>query len=510
MNKRSIILLSIIMAITFFGLLFLQINYMQSLLFMRVQHFNESVKRSLYQLSKTLEEEETLHYFNEALSQQRSSTRNNSLIDPNVIITGGTSLTINESYRDNNTSIQQQITISTSPSTTRTIQEISEALQNKLKENFAQKKILLDDIAMRWLKESTDKPITARIDFANMENSLKRELENNGITTPFKVIIIDNTGVEVYRSADFEVPNMDQYYSQLLFPNDFNPKLNILRVYFPDAQNYLRQPISFMIFSSVLFTIVLFLVFLATIILIFRQKRLGEMKTDFMNNMTHEFKTPISSISLAAQMLKDEAVTKTPEVLKSISNIIYEETKRLSFQVEKVLETSILEKEKSIMKFKEANIHEIIENVTNNFSIKVTSKGGIINNKLEAIEPWAMVDEMHFTNVIYNLLDNALKYRNLDQSPILKIKTWNEKDSLLIAVEDNGIGIKKEHLKKIFEKFHRVPTGNVHNVKGFGLGLAYVKKIIEKHKGNIRAESEIHRGTKFIITIPTLKKTQYE
>lgn len=509
MNKRSIILLSVFMAITFFGLLFLQIKYLNSLLDMRVQHFNEAAKRSLYQLSKTLEEEETLHYFNEALAQ-RPSQRSTSFIDQTVGLQSASSITIQENLQGSTTTIQQQISISSSPSTTRTVQQISETLQNRLKENFAQKKILLDDIAMRWLKESTDKPIEKRIDFTHMENQLKKELENNGITTPFKVILIDYTGEEVYRTSNFNVPNMEHYFSQLLFPNDFNPKLNILRVYFPYAKEYLTQPVSFMIFSSVLFTIILFLVFLATIILIFRQKRLGEMKTDFMNNMTHEFKTPISSISLAAQMLKDEGITKTPEVLKSISNIIYEETKRLSFQVEKVLETSILEKEKSIMKFKEANVHEIIENVCNNFSIKISSKGGIINTNLQASEYWAMVDETHFTNVIYNLLDNALKYRNLDQSPILKIKSWNEKDILYISVEDNGIGIKKEHLKKIFEKFHRVPTGNVHNAKGFGLGLAYVKKIIEKHKGSIRAESELHKGTKFIITIPSLKKTQYE
>ncbi|MBP6230248.1 MAG: HAMP domain-containing histidine kinase [Paludibacteraceae bacterium] len=508
MNKRSIILLSVFMAITFIGLLFLQINYLQSLLNMRVQHFNEGAKRSLYQLSKTLEEEETLHYFNEALNQR--SKQGSSLIDQNLAPKDANAIYVSEKLQANPTGIQQQITITSTTSSARTLQEISEALQNKLKQNFAQKKILLDDIAMRWLKESTEKPIAQRIDFAHMEYHLKRELENNGITTPFKVVLIDYTGEEVYRSAQFDVPNMEQYHSQLLFPNDFNPKLNILRVYFPHAKEYLTQPISFMIFSSVFFTIILLLVFLATIILIFRQKRLGEMKTDFMNNMTHEFKTPISSISLAAQMLKDEGITKTPEILKSISNIIYDETKRLSFQVEKVLEISILEKEKSIMKFKEASIHEIIETVCNNFSIKIMSKGGIINTNLQATDDWAMLDEMHFTNVIYNLLDNALKYRNLDQSPTLKINTWNTKDSIIISIEDNGIGIKKEHLKKIFEKFHRIHTGNVHNVKGFGLGLAYVKKIVEKHKGSIHPESELNKGTKFIITIPTLKKIQYD
>ena len=244
-------------------------------------------------------------------------------------------------------------------------------------------------------------------------------------------------------------------------------------------------------------------IFIVAIIIIFRQKQLNNMKNDFVNNMTHELKTPISTISLASQMLQDPGVGKTPETLKHISNVIKDETKRLSLQVEKVLQMAIFEKDKSILKLNEISINSLIKDIISNFSLKVTSKGGQITSNLKATNDMALIDEVHFTNVIFNLMDNALKYS--DKSLLLTIETWNEKENLFISIEDNGIGISKDDLKRIFEKFYRVSTGNLHNVKGFGLGLAYVKKIVSEHKGSIKVESEINIGTKFTITIPTLK-----
>lgn len=223
-----------------------------------------------------------------------------------------------------------------------------------------------------------------------------------------------------------------------------------------------------------------------------------------MNNMTHELKTPISTISLASQMLQDGDIGKTPDKLKYISGVISEESKRLRFLVDKVLQMTIFEREKQMMRFAEVDANDLIKTSISNFSLKVENKDGKILSELNAVNPWVMVDQVHFTNVVYNLMENALKYKK-DGSLVLIIKTWNEKDKFFISFEDNGIGIKKEHLKRIFEKFYRVPTGNVHNVKGFGLGLSYVKKIVDDHRGIIRVESEPNIGTKFIISIPTLK-----
>ena len=229
------------------------------------------------------------------------------------------------------------------------------------------------------------------------------------------------------------------------------------------------------------------------------------MKNDFINNMTHEFKTPISTISLAAQMLKDPAVGKSPAMFQHISGVINDETKRLRFQVQKVLQMSMFDRQKATLKMKELDTNELITGVINTFALKVERYNGKIESDLKATDPIIFADEMHITNVIFNLMDNAVKYKRPDVDLQLMVKTWNEPGKVMISVQDNGIGIKKENLKKIFDKFYRVHTGNLHDVKGFGLGLAYVRKIIQDHKGTIRAESELNVGTKFIIALPLLK-----
>ena len=204
-------------------------------------------------------------------------------------------------------------------------------------------------------------------------------------------------------------------------------------------------------------------------------------------------------------MLNDPAVGKSPAMFKHISGVINDETKRLRFQVEKVLQMSMFERQKATLKMKEVDANELINGVINIFRLKVEKYNGTLDAELNAEDPIVYVDEMHFTNVIFNLLDNAVKYKKPEGDLKLKVRTWNESGKLHISIEDNGIGIKKENLKKIFDKFYRVHTGNLHDVKGFGLGLAYVKKIITDHKGTIRAESELNVGTRFIIVLPLFK-----
>jgi two-component system phosphate regulon sensor histidine kinase PhoR len=237
---------------------------------------------------------------------------------------------------------------------------------------------------------------------------------------------------------------------------------------------------------------------------VFRQKKLTELKNDFINNMTHEFKTPISSISLAAQMLNDQSVKKTPQMVDRITSTITDETKRLRFLVEKVLQLSMYEHQKANLKIREVDANELIAGVVHTFALKVEKNNGKIISNLKAENSIINVDDMHFTNVLFNLMDNAVKYRRNDIELELHVSTWNEGKRLCISIQDNGIGIKKDDLKRIFDKFYRVHTGNLHDVKGFGLGLAYVKKIIENHKGTIHAESELGIGTKFIIKMPQL------
>ncbi len=235
------------------------------------------------------------------------------------------------------------------------------------------------------------------------------------------------------------------------------------------------------------------------------------MKTDFINNMTHELKTPISTISLAGQMLSDPSIRKSPSSLQHLSEVITEESKRLRFQVEKVLQMSVFDNTGSALKFTEVDANSIIANVINTFKIKVEKYGGSLTSLLEADNALVRVDEMQFTNVIFNLLDNAVKYMDEEREPMLEITTKDIAGNMLeIRVKDNGIGIKKDDLKRIFDKFFRVSTGNRHDVKGFGLGLAYVKKMITLFGGNISVESEFGKGSTFVITLPLIEKSTKE
>jgi signal transduction histidine kinase len=218
--------------------------------------------------------------------------------------------------------------------------------------------------------------------------------------------------------------------------------------------------------------------------------------------MTHEFKTPISSISLAAQMLKDDTITKSPTMLSHLSGVIVDETKRLRFQVEKVLQMSMFDHKKVTFKKRDLELNELVEGVINTFTLKVEASGGKIDSSLAATSSKVYVDEMHLTNVVFNLMDNAVKYKKEDVDIHLNVRTWNDATHVYLSIADNGIGIKKENLKKIFEKFYRVHTGNRHDVKGFGLGLAYVKQIVDLHKGTIHAESELGKGTTVWLFFP--------
>lgn len=507
MKKTTIFFLGATMVISFFGLLALQANYMKLTAEMRADQFSETVKRSLYHVARLLEEEETLQYLNNNLTVPSNKTK----ITVNKSFSQGTNSQIQVIHSLADTSSESQYSCTrvkprvfiSMKHGSNTIEESSRIIQNKLRERYLHDRALLDNILIRLLSESYIRPIEKRINFQQLNELLDRELDFNGLNIPHYFSVINKDGREIYKSKGFDADQNDKgYYTQILFPNDPTPQPNYLRVYFPTKSNYILSSVT-LAYPSLIFTALLLFTFILTIVIISRQKRLSEMRTDFMNNMTHELKTPVSSISLASQMLNDPSITKSPNMIQQLSGIIKDETKRLSQQIDKVLQMSIFEKESAALKLREMDINELILNIAANFAIKVESKGGTIETYLDADDPYACVDELHFTNIIYNLMDNALKYTKGE--PLLKVSTWNEKNNLMISIEDNGIGIKKANLKRIFEKFYRIPTGSVHNVKGFGLGLAYVKKVVTDHKGTIRAESELNIGTKFIISIP-LKK----
>ena len=268
---------------------------------------------------------------------------------------------------------------------------------------------------------------------------------------------------------------------------------------FPNKSSYLINQMGIWLFSSViLFLLIVF--FTYTLFVIFRQKRLSEIQKDFINNMTHEFKTPISTIAISADVLMQIETVNNPQRLLNYASIIKEENERLRSQVERVLQMASIEKSEFKLKKEKLDIHEEIKKVVQNFDATLKKQEAIVHFNFNANNTLIEADKVHFVNVIYNLLDNALKYT--EKRPEITIATENIEKLLILKIKDNGIGISQEHQKKIFDKFYRVPTGNIYNVKGFGLGLDYVKNIVKSHKWKINLLSEIGNGTEFVITIP--------
>lgn len=513
MKKSTIWLLTILMAVTFIGLLYIEIKYMDDIIKMRDDQFSEGVRRSLYMVSSRLEQEETRYYLEDDVSGAESAALYSQYPDGQPPHLGGISYSFNTfSGLEGTLTIRGDVDkISKLQSDQLAALDRTNAMreaQARLDDRVRYQKGILDEVILKISTQAINRPVLERVDSTFTREIIAQELANNGINIPFRFAVVNRNGIPVYATEGF--PNITRsedntMFVQALFPNDPANKKIFLKVYFPSKAKYILKSVRFLI-PAFVFTLVLLIVFVYTIILAFRQKKLNEMKTDFINNMTHEFKTPISTISLAAQMLNDDSVRKSPGMLQHISSIINDETKRLRFQVEKVLQMSMFDRKKATIRLQEVDANITINNIINTFKLKVERYGGRLNAALDAEDAIVNVDEMHFTNVIFNLLDNAVKYRREDVPLNITVSTADIAGSRLeITIEDNGIGIKKEHLRKIFDKFYRVPTGNKHDVKGFGLGLAYVYKMIDLLGGTIKVESELNQGTKFIIILPLIK-----
>ncbi len=483
---------------------------------MKREQFNESVNRALYQASRNLEMNETLRY----LEKDVNATERRAIKFDSVSSVGGKlNAGIQQSHQyavagEDGTiySSFELKTITLKPSKVpkamilhsdkeSSISEAAKSMQEIIRNRYVYQRALLDEVVYNILYTASDKPLKERINFKMLDQDIRAELLNNGISIPYHFSVNTSDGREVYRCPDYTEEGEENTYTQVLFRNDPHSKMGVVNIHFPNMSSYIFSSVKFMI-PALIFTGVLLITFIFTIVVIFRQKRFSEMRNDFINNMTHEFKTPISSISLAAQMLKDDTITKSPTMLSHLSGVIVDETKRLRFQVEKVLQMSMFDHKKVTFKKRDLELNELVEGVINTFTLKVEASGGKIDSSLAATSSKVYVDEMHLTNVVFNLMDNAVKYKKEDVDIHLNVRTWNDATHVYLSIADNGIGIKKENLKKIFEKFYRVHTGNRHDVKGFGLGLAYVKQIVDLHKGTIHAESELGKGTKFIIKLP--------
>ncbi len=331
-----------------------------------------------------------------------------------------------------------------------------------------------------------------------LETLLKEQFERYNLKEDFEYGIYDCfTDSIVFGSrVNFDTLDNEVRAEATQIKAKFEPDGHYFGVLFPNKTATILKQLDFWMYSSfVIFLIIIF--FSYTIFVILKHKRLSEVKSDFINNMTHELKTPISTISLSAEALSNPNIINQPDRFKQYISIIKNENQRLRSQVDKVLQIATLTPKKVSIKMEEIDIHEIILKATETFSINVAEDGGELSTKLNATKSIILGDIVHITNVIYNLLDNARKYTEAE--PIISIESYNDKDRLVVKVKDNGVGINQSHLGMIFDKFYRVPTGNLHNVKGFGLGLFYVNTIMKAHKAKISVESKVGKGSTFTL-----------
>ena len=508
MNKRIIWMMTLVMAFAFIALLLIQIIYMKDIVTIHRQQFSNSVRSSLIATARHLEQEETAYFLSDRLSQIQTQSIYAQQLGM-LPAQEGVKLSFTTS-----TGLEADLTIRGNATEVSNIQKGAiflgghfKNLQDTYRHNFLYQQGVLDDVIMNIISGAAARPIAERADSAMVKRFLRERLDTVGITHPFEFAVVNSSDIVQYKSENFDLlNNLEEVYTQTLFPrSNTGQDRYFLKVYFPGSNAYLTGTSKY-IYPAFIFTIILLGVFLYTIIVAFKQKKVSEMKNDFINNMTHEFKTPLSSISLAAQMLNDSDIRKSPAMLQQISQVVNDESKRLRLLIDKVLQMAMFDNEQVSLKFSDIDANSIVYNVVNTLKLRVERYGGKIEAHLDAINAIVNVDEMHFTNVIFNLLDNAIKYRSPERPPILTVTSRDFNDSTLeITIEDNGIGIRRDYIKKIFDKFYRIPTGNRHDVKGFGLGLAYVKKMIQQFGGTITVESEYNIGTKFIITLPLLK-----
>ncbi len=377
---------------------------------------------------------------------------------------------------------------------------------NKFNTHYAELASLMRNLYPNDLLESINK--------TNLDRYIKEELGDQGVDLKFDYGVYSNKiqgfvirngrfAVQVAEDASSAIRDdrglIDSPYKVQLF-NDEEGSPGSLKIYFPSKRSWLWAKVVPSLLSSLLFTGLILLCFAYTIFVIFRQKQVSEMKTDFINNMTHEFKTPIATISLATDSITNNSVISSEDKIRRFAKIIKQENKRMLNQVEKVLQMARIDKQDFNLKLTSVNINEVVTQAAENSRLKIVQREGSLSADLKADKPIIEADLTHISNIVHNLLDNAEKYSS--EKPIIHISTLNKAKGVIIKVKDNGIGMPKDSLKHIFDKFYRVHTGNRHDVKGFGLGLSYVKALVNAHKGSIEVTSELGKGSTFTLFLP--------
>ena len=525
MNKMFFRLLVILMSLSLIGIILVQVYWFDKSFENNEEQFKYHVKQVLGNVANKLQKNEQYSYYEmynrlkdstgktpqksdflEFGYYQRDSRTNETIIYSNSInsedygisasffdkkldsvkLKNYTAKRKTEIYNDDidNSSIKQTVTPDI---------KIEKSGRLDLLDN-AQFEIVYKDIA-------AVKPIQERVSNDMMQKLLSDELKEYGVKTPFEFNVYSNGLATKIKSERFRYEKQSTYSIPIFIDNDGNNKYQLLLT-FPQKKKFLFSELIGICILSIIFTLIIVIAYSSALNQLIKQRQISEIKTDFINNMTHEFKTPIATINLALDAIRNPKVIEDKEKVLRYLQMIKDENKRMHAQVENVLRISKLEKKELDINKESTNIHEIIEDAIEHVNLIVEDRNGTITTHFDATRTSVLLNDVHFTNVIVNILDNAIKYS--PEEPIIDIQTENVKDFVIVKIKDQGSGMSKAAQKRIFEKFYREHTGDLHNVKGHGLGLSYVKRIVDDHNSEIFVESEKGKGSTFIIKVPLI------
>jgi len=540
MNKNKFTGLIIMMLLSIIGIIWVQIVWIKNAVSIQNESFNNAVNRSLNNAANAIESSRKMNFFNNFIlndpltfnssnegfenllnigsySSEPGSKISVSITNQTYNSSLDTVTTVNKSYViTNDTSLvaDSATLIVTTPdeSGKMNIVRRGEAMNTNSRAVYIRQNEFLDWVKKRSseFRNMSDQMIseiyqwgekTFEIENKEVEFALKRSLDFTGIQTPYEFAVIKNG---IVQDGTFKDSHKNSFlksnYKVRLFPDYIIRQDLVLSVIFPERTNYVLGSMALILGGSLLFSLFILATFALSLYFIISQKKMSEMKSDFINNMTHEFKTPIATISLAADTITNPKVIKDEKSIRHFIEMIKKENSRMNKKVETILQIASLDKKEIEFRFENVSIHTIIEHAIETIDIQVEQRNGKMNINLNAAEPVILGDIEHLTNLVSNLLDNALKYS--PESPEISVSTKNCEKGIILDVEDNGIGMTKAVQTRIFERFYRQSSGDVHDVKGFGLGLNYARAIIEAHKGSITVFSEPDKGSRFEVFLP--------
>ncbi|MEN2433931.1 HAMP domain-containing sensor histidine kinase [Weeksellaceae bacterium A-14] len=513
MNKRFIPIISFLMSVSLIIFVTLQIKWLKEYYGALDQDFSNKVNIALEESVKKITEIEVNKYWNEDFRNLGKTLKANK-DQARLTTIQQTQDSANKKILTYQTDIlqKQDWPISAEGDSLQVMKMYTNQGVERLKNDAGTPQILTPDLSSSiesgeytrtefWRLNASNLPIEKRVETATIEKVLANELKANGVNTKFGFSVFDKNGSMTSVTTDSYKDHEDNTnYQQTLFTDSSKHPLYTLSVVFP------RKPFSLfkgnlpMLLGTFLSLLTILGIYIISINYMMKQKKIADIKTDFINNMSHEFKTPLATISVATDSLANDRIATNPEKVKYYSHLIKQENLRMKKQVENVLNMSKLERNEVKLFLKETNVREMIQKITESFQLIVQERGGTLKQDFQAKKYQFKVDEFHLSNTLVNLLDNANKYS--PEKPEINIKTYNEGNWYVLEISDKGMGMDNQNKTKIFEKFFREETGNIHNVKGQGLGLSYVKRIVELHHGQIHVDSHKGKGSTFTVKLP--------